>query len=85
VTLYTDEVKRIVKEIKAPYPNFIYDVVEYPRWLTLRMYRDNFELFSDPKRETLALWFGEQIARIQKTGIPCYAEVFATVPNRRSN
>jgi hypothetical protein len=85
MTLYTDEVRRIVKEVKAPYPTFIYDVVEYPRWLTLRMYRDNFELFNDSRREELAQWFGLQISRIRKTGIPCYAEVFETVPNRRSN
>lgn len=85
MTLYTDEVKRIVKEIKAPSPRFIYDVVEYPHWLTLRMYRDNFELFPDSQREELAQWFGLQISRIRKTGIPCFAEVFANVPNRRNN
>jgi hypothetical protein len=84
MTLYTEEIRRIVKGIKAPYPTFIYDVVEYPRWLTLRMYRDNFELFSDDHRVALAQWMMDQIKRINDTGIPCYLEVFEFVPNRRN-
>ena len=85
MTLYTDEVRRIVKETKSPYPGFIYDVVEYPKWLTFRMYRDNFEMFPDSQREDLAQWFGLQISRVRKIGIPCFAEVFESVPTRRSN
>ena len=85
MTLYTEEVRRIVHGEKAPFSKFIYDGVEYPNWLTLRMYRDNFEMFSDYQRTVLATWFGEQIERVNKAGIPCYAEVFEFVPNRRSN
>lgn len=84
MTLYTAEVQRIVKGDKAPSPRFIYDVVEYPHWLTLRMYRDNFELFSDDQRVMLAEWFAGQIKKINGLGIPCYAEVFEFVPNRRT-
>ena len=86
MTLYTDEVRRIVKTRKSPYhPRFIYDVIEYKWGLALRMYRDNFELFSDHERETIVEWMFTQLATISKTGIPCYVEVFKSVPNRRSN
>jgi len=83
MSLYTDEVRRIVKTIKAPSRHFIYDVIEYPRWLTLRMYRDNFELLPEDMRVSTAMWMQEQLKRVNATGIPCYLEIFESVPNRR--
>lgn len=51
---YTNTVKRIFKTIKAPYPNFIVDIVEYPDYLALRIYKDNIESFSEPQKVALA-------------------------------
>ena len=51
---YTPEVQRIFKSMKSPYPGFIVDIVEYPDYLALRVYRDNVESFSEPRKVQLA-------------------------------
>lgn len=51
---YTDSVRKIFKTMAAPYPNFIVDVVEYPDYLALRVYRNNIESFSEGAKVGLA-------------------------------
>jgi hypothetical protein len=50
MTRYIPEAQRIFKSIKSPVNGFIVDVVEYPDYLALRVYRDNVESFSEPQK-----------------------------------
>jgi hypothetical protein len=47
---YTLTVQKIFKTMKCPVPGFIVDIVEYPDYLELRVYKDNIESFSEPKK-----------------------------------
>ncbi|AVD99313.1 hypothetical protein SEA_BILLNYE_136 [Streptomyces phage BillNye] len=47
---YTPTVQKIFKSMKCPVQGFIVDIVEYPDYLALRVYKDNIESFSEPKK-----------------------------------
>lgn len=53
---YTEEIQKIAQTMKAPYPGFVFDIVEFPSYLAIRVYRDNVESFSDSQKVTLAEW-----------------------------
>ena len=84
MSLYTKEARAIVHE-SAPDRKFIVDVVEYPRWLALRIYVDNFSLLSEESQVLCAEWLSGQVQKIRDLGIPCYLEKFEFVPNRSPN
>lgn len=53
---YTTEIRKIVNEMKAPYPGFVFDIVEYPSYLAIRFYKENIEEFSEPQKISIAEW-----------------------------
>lgn len=53
-TRYTDEVQRVFKTMKPPFPGFIVDIVDRMDYLELRVYRPVIEMYSDPQKMQLA-------------------------------
>lgn len=51
---YTPSIQKIFKTMKAPYPGFVVDIVEFPDYLSLRVYKGNIESFSDNHKVALA-------------------------------
>lgn len=77
MTLYTDEVKKVVKTAKFP-KGFRYDIMEFPLadppQLRLYIYKDNFSLFPDSKIETIAFELNKVLEQIQNMGVPIILE-----------
>lgn len=84
MSLYSQEIKQIVEaqRKRCPSHGLIFDVVDYnSKYLTLRLYRDNFEEFSDNQRLGISMWISETMQLIRSI-VPCYLEVFESVPRR---
>lgn len=74
MSLMTKDVWDILTTSKAPHPGLEFQPVEYETHIAVRLFRENFEEFSDPQREDLAVWIGSLVNRIRALGIPCYIE-----------
>jgi hypothetical protein len=82
LSLYTKEIKAVINSKKPPYHGLVYDMVDYNgKYLTLRIYRDNFEEFSDDQKVGISLWISEVMTAVRQI-VPCYLEVFESVPRR---
>lgn len=82
MSLYTEEVAKIFKTIRPPYPNFIVDMVEYQDCLALRVYKDNIESFSENQKVALA----EYLYRIRdaiRSECKCHIEGVENAPPPR--
>lgn len=79
---YTPEAQRIFKAIKAPYPDFIVDVVEYNDYLALRVYKDNIESFSEPQKLSLAEYLYKLRDAI-RSEVNCHIEGVTNAPPSR--
>lgn len=84
MSLYDEAAKAIFKSHRPPYTSLIVDVAEYEEWLTLRMYRDNFEKHTREQKQVIALWVNEVMAEMRSV-VPTYLEVFAHVPKSVPN
>lgn len=76
MSLYTEDIRRIHKSIKCKYPGLIWDTIEYDGYLTMCLYRDNFESLPKHVREYIANEYIPQV--MEKTwaaGTPIYVEV----------
>lgn len=79
---YNSSVHRIFHEMKAPYPNFIVDIVEYKDYLALRVYKDNIESFSEPQKVALA----EHLYKLRdaiRSEVNCHIEGVTNAPPTR--
>jgi hypothetical protein len=60
-----------LQSVKAPYPGFIVDIVQYPKQtFAYRIYRDNIEEFSDNKKMLLFEWIKGRLTTAKKLGPP---------------
>ena len=75
-SIITPEIWKILLDTKPPVPNFMFQPVEYTRHIGLRIFRENFEDFSDYQRELLAIWLAGIVKKIRDLGVPCYLEAF---------
>ena len=85
---YTEEVQRVFKTIKAPYPNFIVDIVEHDKrnYLELRVYRDNIESFSQPQKVAIAEYLYQLRDAIRQCNVRCHIQGSeGSPPNRRGD
>lgn len=73
-SLYTDEVKQIVRLPQWP-DTLAMEVVEYDTHLGLRLFRDNFETFDGVEKEVIAKTIGDVILKVRALGVPMYLEV----------
>jgi hypothetical protein len=84
MSTYTPEVQKIFKTMKAPFPGFIVDAVEYQDYLALRFYRPNVEEFSEPQKVALA----EYLFRLRdaiRSEVKCHLEGVTNAPPSRRN
>ena len=68
--------QEIVKNGKAPYSKFIIDIVEYPGWWALRLYRDNIESYSENQKVALFEYVNGLLILSEKAGVKTYLEVY---------
>ena len=71
-----DVVRKIIQLKNAPYKGLQYDIVEYPGYFTIRLYRDNFDSFPDTKRLAFSEWISEIIKNVRASGVDIYLEVY---------
>lgn len=74
MTLVTEEVKKILRLPEWP-SGLIIELVEYEHYISLRLFRDNFESFDGEDKRHIAGIVGQTIKKIRDIGIPCYLEV----------
>lgn len=74
MTLYSDEIKQLFRHYQWP-TGLIVDIIEYPDYLGVRLYRDNFETFDGVDKQFIARQIGASIEAVRKKGCPCYMEV----------
>ena len=79
---YTPTVQKIFKTMKSPYPGFIVDIVEYPDYLGLRVYKDNVESFSEPQKVALAEYLFSLRDAI-RSEVKCHIEGVEDAPPSR--
>jgi len=80
---YTEEVEKVFRAIKAPYPNFVVDLIEYPGHLGLRVYRPNILKFKQGEKVALATYLYELRDAIRKVGAGCEIEGVENEPPAR--
>jgi hypothetical protein len=76
---YTAEMKKRVHEIKKPML-LMMDVVQYPDFLALRLYEDNFVQFDGIKKEEAISYVDKVKKLIESYGVRCELE---GVPSER--
>jgi hypothetical protein len=79
---YTPAVQRIFKTMRAPVQGFIVDIVEYPDYLALRVYKDNIESFSEPQKLALAEYLYKLRDAI-RSEVNCHIEGVTDAPPGR--
>lgn len=80
MTKYTPAIQKIFKTMKAPYPGFIVDVVEYPDYLALRVYKPNIEEFSEMQKVSLAEYLYQLRDAIKSEDVKCHIEGVENAP-----
>lgn len=84
MSLYTPDVQKVFKTMKPPLPGFIVDVIEYPQYLALRVYKDNVESYSEPQKVALSHYIYELEQAIRSCGVSVILDgVNGGPPNRR--
>jgi hypothetical protein len=59
-----DVIKKYIQDNPAPARGLIIDTVEYPSHISIRMYRDNFNLISDNKQQQMVEWMEKMLKDI---------------------
>ncbi|AXH49285.1 hypothetical protein HWB76_gp117 [Streptomyces phage Blueeyedbeauty] len=77
---YSPEVQRIFKTMKPPYNGFIVDMVEYPDYLALRVYKPNIEEFSEMQKVALAEYLFQLRDTIRSEEVKCHIEGVTDAP-----
>lgn len=70
---YNDEMKKRLREIKKPLM-LMMDVVQYPDFLALRLYEDNFLQFTGSKKEEVIDYVMKVKKMIESYGVRCELE-----------
>lgn len=70
---YNEEMKKKLREIKKPLL-LMMDVVQYPDFLALRLYEDNFIQFSGSKKEEVIDYVMKVKKMIESYGVRCELE-----------
>lgn len=71
---YTNEMSKRVRDIKKPVNNLLMDIVQYPEFLAIRLYEDNFILFEGIKKEMVIDYVTKVKRLIESYGVRCELE-----------
>jgi hypothetical protein len=77
---YTQEMAKAIRQVKKPVSNLQMDVVQYPEFLALRLYEDNFIQFEGVKKEMVIDYVAKIKKLIESYGVRCELE---GVPSER--
>lgn len=75
------KVKSFLNRFSSGVPGLLIDIVDYGDHIGLRLYRENFENFSESDRHKITEWIGIVIMSLGENGIPSVVEVSDYVPN----
>jgi hypothetical protein len=76
---YNKEMSNAVRGIKKPVSDLQMDIVQYPEFLCLRLYEDNFAKYSGIRKEMVIDYLGKVKKVIESYGVRCELE---GVPSR---
>ncbi len=76
---YSLSVQKLFKTMKCPIRGFIVDIVEYPDYLALRVYKDNIESFSEPQKLAAAEYLF-QLRDAIRSEVNCHIEGVTYAP-----
>lgn len=71
---YNDEMKKKIREIKRPVTDLQMDVVQYPEFLALRLYEDNFIKYQGMQKEMVIDYVSKAKRLIESYGVRCELE-----------
>lgn len=71
---YNDEMKKKIREIKRPVTDLQMDVVQYPEFLALRLYEDNFIKYQGIQKEMVIDYVSKAKRLIESYGVRCELE-----------
>jgi hypothetical protein len=77
---YTQEMAKALRGINKPVSNLQMDVVQYPEFLALRLYEDNFIQFEGTKKEMVIDYVAKVKKLLESYGVRCELE---GVPSER--
>jgi hypothetical protein len=71
---YNEEMKKKIREIKTPHMNLLMDIAQYPDFLAIRLYEDNFLQFDGIKKEMVIDYVTKVKKVIESFGVRCELE-----------
>lgn len=71
---YNEEMKKKIREIKSPSHMLLMDIVQYPDFLAIRLYEDNFIQFDGVKKEMVIDYVSRVKKLIESFGVRCELE-----------
>lgn len=71
---YNEEMKKRIRDIKSPVHGLLMDIVQYPDFLTIRLYEDNFIQFHGNKKEMVIDYVSKVKKVIESFGVRCELE-----------
>ena len=82
---YTKEMSLKIRDLKKPVPDLMLDVVQYPEFLAVRLYEDNFVQYEGSKKEQVIDYVGKVKKLIESYGVRCELEGVPSARILRSN
>ena len=82
---YTKEMSLKIRDLKKPVPDLMLDVVQYPEFLAVRLYEDNFVQYEGIKKEQVIDYVGKVKKLIESYGVRCELEGVPSARILRSN
>ena len=71
---YTKQMAGAVRQVKKPFPGILIDIVEYPEFLTIRMYEDNIMSYDINQRVVITDYITLVRKVIESFGVRCEFE-----------
>lgn len=82
---YTKEMSLKIRDLKKPVNDLMLDVVQYPEFLAVRLYEDNFVQYEGSKKEQVIDYVGKVKKLIESYGVRCELEGVPSARILRSN
>lgn len=71
---YTQEMAKKIREIKRPVTDLQMDIAQYPDFLAIRLYEDNFVMYDGIKKEMVIDYVNKVKRLIESYGVRCELE-----------
>lgn len=82
---YTKEMSSKIRDLRKPVPDLMLDIVQYPEFLAVRLYEDNFVQYEGSKKEQVIDYVGKVKKLIESYGVRCELEGVPSARILRSN